>query len=258
MSAMKEPHFFSTVDPRGAWTIAHDQEEYLALFADRQSETYAGESSPSYLWDPETADRISSSNPAARIIMVLRDPTKRAHSHFLMDVREGRNKGDFLDAIQSDYGQEEKGWGISHLYVELGLYAEAIERFRGVFGKQNVAILVFEEFVRDPNGTLAEIATFLDLPTGTFDSANTSTAHNPYREPRVQWIRRVFASGMPASIRKWIPKRLRQLARSATLRKAAPPTMDGAAESYLHKLFSDDIKHVEKLLGRPLPWDRSS
>jgi hypothetical protein len=99
MSAMKEPHFFSTVDPRGAWTIAPDQEEYLALFADRQSEKYAGESSPSYLWDPETADRISSSNPPARIIMVLRDPSKRAHSHFLMDVREGRNKGDFLDAI---------------------------------------------------------------------------------------------------------------------------------------------------------------
>lgn len=258
MSTMKEPHFFSTVDPRGTWSIVGDQEEYLALFADRQSAKYAGESSPSYLWDPETPDRIAASSPAARIIMVLRDPGKRAHSHFLMDVREGRNEGSFLDAIQRDYELEEKGWGVSHLYVELGLYADAIERFHRVFGKQNVAVLIFEEFVQHPSETLAEIATFLDLPSDTFASANTSTTHNPYREPRVKWLRRLFSSGVPAIMRKWVPKTLRQLARSATLRKSAPPTMDEVAKSYLHKLFEADIRRVEKILGRTLPWDRSS
>jgi len=254
MSETKEPHFFSTVDARGTWTIVQDQDDYLSLFAKRQSEVYAGESSPSYLWDPDAAQRIFEACPDARILMVLRDPIRRAHSHYLMDVREGLVEGDFLQAIRADYEREDKGWGTSHLYVELGLYADAITRFHDLFGEESVQVLVFEEFIEDPDRALTRVAGFLGLSDDTFSSAETGTAHNPYREPRVRWARSLLNSRLLTALRKRLPRSLRRAGRQALLREGAPPKLDQAARDYLRPLFEVDLQQVESILGRSLPW----
>ena len=45
------------------------------------------EKTPSYLFDPKAAYRIKSVVPYAKIIMLLRDPVKRAYSHYKMNKR---------------------------------------------------------------------------------------------------------------------------------------------------------------------------
>ena len=254
MSVTKEPHFFSSVDARGTWTIVKDQDQYLSLFSARESEIYAGESSPSYLWDPGAAERIHRASPDARILMLLRDPVRRAHSHYLMDVREGLVEGDFLQAVRRDYERQDKGWGTSHLYVELGLYADAITRYQDLFGAESVLVLVFEEFIKDPGTSLTSVARFLGLPDDAFSAAETATAHNPYRQARSQLVRRLLNNKVLAALRKRLPRGMRRAGRQALLREGAPPELEPAAWDYLRPLFQADMQRVEAILERPLPW----
>ncbi len=55
MSPMKEPHFFSQIQPAPAredfFPHLSDEDEYLALFKGATTEELLGEASTSYLWD---------------------------------------------------------------------------------------------------------------------------------------------------------------------------------------------------------------
>src|SRR6202161_2569308 len=92
MSAVKEPKFFLTDGPpprRGGpgdvktyrehvW----QRDDYEALVATAPPGTLRGESTPFYLYDHAAQARIKALIPDARMIVVLRDPTERAHSNW--------------------------------------------------------------------------------------------------------------------------------------------------------------------------------
>ncbi len=64
--------------------------------------------------------RQSTIVPNARIIMILRDPIERAFSHYLMNVREKRKTLPFYEILLKDYSRSDKGYFLSHMYVETG------------------------------------------------------------------------------------------------------------------------------------------
>ncbi|OEU69193.1 MAG: hypothetical protein BA863_00135 [Desulfovibrio sp. S3730MH75] len=115
-----------------------DPLKYEELFADARYSKIIGEASPSYLSDENTARRIKSKVPDAKIIILLRDPIERVYSHYLMDVRNGIQKKKFYQALIEDYSSQEKGWGVSHMYVELGLYADQVVRYMDIFDKSSL------------------------------------------------------------------------------------------------------------------------
>ena len=114
MSTIKEPNFFTGVvgDLLGLMPVVRDAVEYQGLFASAVAQRWRGESSTSYLWDQGAADRIRDRCPDARILVLLRDPVDRAYSHFLMEVREGRDRMPFRRALEKDAARSETGWGI--------------------------------------------------------------------------------------------------------------------------------------------------
>ena len=63
-------------------------EKYHALFRQKQDKIY-GEASVSYLFYEDVPKKIKTYNPKAKIIIMLRNPTDRAFSHYLMDYRLG-------------------------------------------------------------------------------------------------------------------------------------------------------------------------
>src|SRR5437667_3118215 len=140
MPALKEPHYFAQITPsheqRYLRTIVRDEAAYLRLFLKAKGYPAIGEASPSYLWDANAPHRIRKAVPHAKIIILLRDPVERAYSHYLMDVREGRQDLPFLQALERDWNRSKKGWSVSQLYVELGLYAEQVRRYLEVFGSR--------------------------------------------------------------------------------------------------------------------------
>ena len=255
MSPMKEPHFFSRIEPAARWEAffphVSEEEEYLALFEGARDQPVAGEASTSYLWDPHAAERIARAVPEAKILIMLRDPVDRAYSHYRNDVREGMERRSFLDALAAEQRDGPGGWGVSSLYLDCGRYAEQITRYVDRFGDR-VKVLFFEDFVTDELGTTAEVHSFLGIRP-TAEAAGERM--NAGSQPRNRLSGAVLASGgLRRLVRATVPRGARARLRSALLRESAPPPMDPAARAFLMGVYRPEVAWLERLLGRPVPW----
>jgi hypothetical protein len=261
---VKEPQYFATVRP--APEYAHlvdavtDREHYLRLFRRAGGYSAIGEASPSYLWDPEAARRIKQAVPDARIIISLRDPIERAYSHYLMDYREGAQDLPFYEALCQDLAREEKGIGISYLYVELGQYASQVSRYLEAFGRERVQILMFEDLRRATREAVAGVARFLGVDPAPVASINTSTVHNGYAVARARWARRLAGARwtrtlgqtvVPHSVGAFIFEKF-------MLKSAVKPPIDDRAVRMLRGIYEPEVKELEVVLGRHLPELRRS
>jgi sulfotransferase family protein len=256
MSPMKEPHFFSEIEPAARWKAffprVSDEDEYLALFEGATNEEVLGEASTSYLWDRHAAERIKRVVPEASILIMLRDPVDRAYSNYWNDVREGLERRSFLDALLEEQRSGPGGWGVSSLYIDCGRYADQVARYLDRFGSR-VHVLFFEDFVRDQASTIEDILSFLGVRR-----ANTGAAprrRNPASRPRNRLSGALLASGrVRRVVRATVPRSLRNRLREALLKEASPPPMDPAARALLTGIYRPEAARLVELLGKPLPW----
>lgn len=275
MPALKEPHHFSQLAPphrlRYLITQVPSPSAYLDLFARGRQARVMGEASTSYLWEPQAAKRIYRKNPDALIIAILRDPVERAYSHYLMDRREGWQNRPFFEAIQTDYAAVRKGYGISRLYVELGLYYEQIKRYIDLFGPSRVKVITFDRFrpkavSAEQCGLAREVALFLGIDPPKMAQADLERVENEFRVARFNWTGRVAGS--------WVARRIGQLLISPRhgsiyaikrmvfeplfLKRAPRPPIDPEAKAWLISIYRNDVAALENLLRRPLPALRYS
>ena len=139
MSAVKEPKFFLSDGPppaRGggpgdALTYREHiwrRPEYEALFDAAPPGTLRGESTPLYLYDRAAMRRIRETLPAARLIVILRDPVERAHSNWTHLWSAGLEPiGDFVRACVEEERRIAAGWASFWHYTGLGRYGEQLE-----------------------------------------------------------------------------------------------------------------------------------
>ncbi len=256
---MKEPHFFSRPQPSTAQThlitYVKDEADYRRLYARGAGYAWRGDASPSYLWAPEAPARIHEVSPAARILIILRDPVERAYAQYLMDYSEGAIEEPFFEALERDWLRPDKGWGVSQLYVELGQYTEQIRRYRQTFGTDQVLVLLLEDLKKDPHGTLRTIGRFLGIAPEPLDAIDTHIAHNHYRQPKGEWARRLAGSPISRFLGEHVvPRRLGEYVWQRWMQKEAPkPVMDPRARDYLAALYTPELAALEAELGRALP-----
>jgi hypothetical protein len=261
---IKEPHFFTQVHPaphqRFLIEAVTKRSAYLRLYANAAHHSLIGDASPSYLWHPEVPQRIRAQVPHAKVVIILRDPIERAHSHYLMDYREGAQSRQFYEALLEDMNRSEKGWGVSYLYYELGLYAKQVQRYLETFKTERVKVLMFEDFRRDAKAVLYEIAAFLGLDPHPFANIDTSRKYNSYAAPRNQYLRWLAGAKISRMLGYMlIPRRLGTFIFEQIFLKQAPkPPLDPRARELLCSLYDPELDQLEKLLGRRLPELRRS
>jgi hypothetical protein len=257
MSPMKEPHFFSQIEPapgrKAFFPHVTDEDEYLALFEGATSEELLGEASTSYLWDAQAAERIKRAVPEARILIMLRNPVDRAYSQYWNDVREGIERRSFLDALVEEQRSGPGRWGVSSLHIDCGRYADQVERYLERFGAR-VQVLFFEDFVGHEADTIADVYSFLGVGPPTAGAAPRQM--NPASLPRNRLSAALLASGkLRRAIRATVPRPLRGRMRAGLLRRATPPPMDPAARALLIEIYRPEVGRLAELLGRPVPWE---
>lgn len=261
MSPVKEPHYFSQVapDPELRFIYAHksvrDEASYQNLFRGANGAKAVGEASTSYLWDEKTPARIKAAVPAAKIIIMLREPAARAHSHYLNDVREGIEKRPFLQALEEDYARPRKGWGISHLYVELGLYAGQVRRYLASFSEKNVLVLFFEEFSADTKSILRQVWDFLNLEAPRHSHEEYQVTHNAYAAPRSRISQVILGTPALRAMGRLLPKPWRVIGRDRLLlRREKKPALDPAARDFLREIYGRERAYLAEIVNRSLPW----
>jgi sulfotransferase family protein len=254
MAPMKEPNYFSGHRPRGRPRVA-DEASYLRLFAPGAEAKLRGEASPSYLWRADVAaPAIKRVSPAARIVIMLRDPVDRAHSSYWHAVRNGTEQRPFLEALHGDL-RDRRPDGLPSRYVDRSLYAEAVERYLRLF-PGTVHVGIFEEFFADVPGELRGLFEFLGVDTEVAVRIEPRP-HNPFARPRSRVAGRIFISQRArAAGRLLVPLSLRPRVDQLLLKGGIKPELEAEACAILTAHYATDVARLQEVLGRTLPWDR--
>jgi len=232
--------------------IAHvdSKAHYKALFAGVNGESAVGEISNSYMLCPSAAGALHRFNPEAGIIVILRNPIGRAWSHYLMNLREAKtNDPDFIREMERDHAASPSGWGINHGYLELGKYAEQLNRYLSRFGKNRVFPVFYEDYKSDPQGVLKKICAFLEVDdTFEFDYSEKSNAAGLPRFPTLN--RMMIKSGAVAAAKKMTPKSLRKKFASALYTDKGIPKLQEHHRSWLRDFYHLEVAALAEMIGQ--------
>lgn len=144
-------HFASALDWRGAGPVA------------------VGEASVGYVVGPKAPYRVAEQLPDVKLIVLVRNPVDRAHSHFHHNRRLGVEPlASFEDAIEAEPTRMRasiNGFGDANFtYLTQGFYADTLERWLEVFPRERLLVVQSEKFYRQPSTTLRGVTDYLGLP----------------------------------------------------------------------------------------------
>jgi len=255
MSPIKEPNYFSskTVGEKHPVKPIRDKKKYLKLFKNDKNSKYIGEASTSYLDDPESPFLIHKKNPESKILISLRDPVDRAYSNYLMFKENQSMNLDFHDQLNKEF-EKNPDINLRHLRLQVGFYSKWVKVYVETFGKNQVKILIFEEFIFNPKHIMGEILKFLHLKNTLNDF--TPEVHNPYGEVKGPLARKIRTSKISQTLSsKLLSKTSRKFLKEKLIFTEKPkPEMDPKDREILREFYYDDVQKLQKILGRELPW----
>lgn len=276
MSAVKEPNYFADEIREGQFPKAlmgrrkrllkdspeiaafggtvSRWDEYLDLFKTAGAERAVGEASVCYLWSESAARNISAKVPQAKIILMLRDPAERAYSQYAQGLGNGMISWSFAEHIQRSLKNRSREFSPLYPFLEFGLYAEQLIRYRERFGDR-IWVGLHEEFQAAPGETVRRIFEFLGV-AGLF-RPEMGRKYMEAREPRFAlagWLRRTGWWERVASV---TPAPLRHVTREFLTGSRIGQQMAPANRQVLVDYYRQDIAKLGSLLNRDLnAWTR--
>ena len=219
-SLRKEVEYFSRRFDRGdRWYRAH-----FALANGRSRLTF--EATPDYLFHPLAAERAATVVPDARLVVMLREPTARAWSHYHHMVALGHETLDFETAVAAEHDRcaadlrrladdpyHDPVALLRYSYAARGRYAEQLARWRDRFAADRMLVVRSEDFFADPAPVFRRVVEFLGLPP-------------------------------------WTPGHLVNVSRQ---RRPAPPAIPDRARDALVERFADSNRDLVSMLGDAAP-----
>jgi len=201
-SRPKEPHYFARVG--GLPSGGELQRDYLErYFGHRQpAHRVAGEGSVSHLYAPEAIERILHFNPAARFIVMLRNPMSMLPSyHLKMRYLLQEDEEDFAAAWRLQEARSRGKHVPRHcldprtlMYGEVARYGAHLERVFSLAGRERTHVIVFDDFVANPLDAYREALGFLGVD---YDGRTWFSPRNESRIYRYRWLQELLY--VPAS-----------------------------------------------------------
>lgn len=261
----KELHYFSwpelsntTGGPGDKHVVAEipsTLEKYLSHFQGKRIGQVAVDISPSYLFHHASAERIQQALPDVRLCFILRKPVDKVYSQYVHLVGEGREIHSFEEALTLESDRKDHGYSDMWLYRESGFYAEAIDHFQRVFGRDRVMVVLFEDFVQDPKKVLRELCCHVGLDgTQAFD---TDLKSNVSGLPKSALVARLISPNLfTRFLRQVLPTSLGGLVRRfiRTLNSGSKPVLPAHVQEALSDVYRNDIVRLESLIGRSTGW----
>lgn len=244
--------------------------EYLAYFAEGDGARRVGTAYVWYLFSQAAAREISEFAPGAGIIAMLRNPVDMLHALHGEHLSNGNEDlADFTEALDAepDRRQGRRIPPRAHLpagllYSRVPRYTEQLTRFADACGRENVHVIIFDDFVTDTALAYHDALRFLgvrdDVRPMRFEVVNASKRtrserlrHLLARPPELP--RRMIRRVLPARVRRGLHERATRLNFTGHTR----PAMPEATRERLRAGFADEVQRLSAFLDRDLThWSR--
>ena len=228
--------------------------DYDRLFeaADPLRHAVIGEASTSTLFDPAALESVQALHPDARILVALRNPVERMHSHWGMARKYGFTGLPFRAAVERDMASADPGWGRTELFYELGLYAQQLAPWVAAWPADRLRVVLTEE-LSDP-ATWQDLAAWLGLaPPADWAEAAASGRSNVGGRARFDGLNRLLtATGLKRRLAGALPSSLKRALKSGYYVASDEPLTDADRE-WATALYRSEVEALERLLGRSLP-----
>ena len=272
MPEEKEPHYFGCdLSKRPGFPYyAMDEKKYLSLFAEGAHFKRVGEASVYYLVSTRAASEIKEFSPSAKIIIMLRNPIdmmNSLHSHHVYTASEDIESFALALEVEDDRKlgmriPKSRGLVDGLFYRHVAKYAEQVQTYFKVFGRQNVHVIIFDDFRNDTPGVYAQTLRFLDVNP---EFRPDFSIINDNRRARSGILRYIWANRPPILQRVLLdrinpspPRRLLISALQWIYRRPAPRLpLDPELRRRLQAEFKEEVVQLSRLLGRDLThWCR--
>jgi len=255
MSSVKEPCFFTQIRTDKEW------ENYLKIFQKAAGEKIIGEASTIYFHNKKTPYLIKKKIAYPKILIQLRDPVERTISAYRQNKKRKNEQLTLKESLLKENERIQMGFNNSYYYFHKSFYYSRVKRFYEVFGKNAVKITIFEEFVRNPETILNEIALFLEIDPQKLPKE--IIRYNPGNEPKLPllndflirdfFIKRLFRIVVPVKVRKSYIKILKERIYWSLL-SSKEIEVDFSLEDReeLRRKFVSDIEKLQNLINKDL------
>jgi hypothetical protein len=150
-----------------------------------------GEKCVSYIACLETPSRMANDFPNAKFIILLRDPVRRAWSHYNWALGMRQERRPFSQAIH--YGPvRNEDW---FSYLKRGHYARQIRNWYAFFPEDQFLVLRSEDMFVDPENILKKVYAFLEMEPYLLEDYRI---HGAVKHPEMpenkttEWLRKYY------------------------------------------------------------------
>lgn len=257
---VKEPNYFCPELEILEKDAIKDREDYLDLYRGSEHARWRGDASTNYLFSKTAAERIKRFCPDARILVMLRPPVDMMHSYHSELVRhQHEDIVDFHEALSASEDRrnglripERTGVPKCLDYFAISRFAEQVERYYHIFGRDAVKVVLLEDMVADPAATFRDILSFLDVDMSFQPEfrVHNETPRNGVLERLATFVygaplvKHAFGAIFPWHARRGILSLLRRIEPS---RQSADPR-----DRQLHRLYAPEVERLSTLIGRNL------
>jgi hypothetical protein len=258
----KEVHFFGTdlYSPH----YSRDLQKYLSLFAGAADEKRVGEGSVWYLYSKLASSEIKEFCPTAGIIIMLRNPVEMIyslHAHRLFINSEDIE--DFAEALKAEATRKQglrlpaNPYPVAGLfYREVGKYTDQVKRYFDAFGRDQVKIILYDDFKANPAGACREVFSFLGVLPSFPLQISVINASKRIRSkalasfldpppPPAQKLARALTSSATRH-------KLFQTVLGLNTKHGPRPPLPADLKRQLQRQFAPDVDRLSELLGRDL------
>jgi hypothetical protein len=243
MSSKKEINFFTNEK------LFEKGEEYYSSFfkTPKPHQIITGESTPSYICHPNTAEKIYQTlGKDIKLVLLLRDPIKRAYSQYWDSrtrLRQRYTKDKIIDMYLSDeYSPNIRG------YFSRGVYIKYINQYLKYFDDSQLHIIIFEELINNQNIELRRLYNFLEInpEEGLQKLPKPSNVTGVYKNKFYK-----FFFNNP-SFQRYLPKGARPLLYFGKKIKFKYRMPEGKDLDILKNFYKPYNQQLEEYLGKPL------
>lgn len=253
-SPIKEPHYYN--DDMQKRTV-RNRRAYTRLFRDvKEQHKAVGEGSTWYLYSRNAINNIEKDFPAAKYIVLVRNPVDMAVSlywHNRRRMNEDQESFEQAWALQEDRraGRRIPKGCMDPAYLQ---YHDAcalgslVEKLVKTVGHDRVLMLRLENMQQDPMSVYHKVLSFIGVKD---DSRQLFPVENESSEYRSAWIQVLMRIGYKLKLLLGIKKSLgvASLNEKKREKEAIPPEL----RKKLTDIFSGEIKKIDKLFAASSP-----